>query len=206
MTVALKPRVWTYLLCLVFLLSGALARADDPPAAAPAPAAAGDANVVVSSTPMKFTAEGEGVHGQLIVAPEIITPETRGDLVFTITVEPVFGRVGLAGTGDDFFENKTAKLGYFAYQPQEGYTGEDSFTYTVKNEGTGLVFKNTVVITVKPPPPVVIDAFQVTGQHERFLKVQPVELTTRPNTSVTKKIPSHQDFMTPADRDALKDP
>ncbi len=210
MHAAIKSPVWKYVLGLMFLMSGILARADAPPVGAPAaggPKAAGDENAIVSSTPMKFDAEGEGVHGQLIVAPEIINADTHGDLVFTITVDPEFGRVGLAGGDDeDFFKNKTARLGYFAYQSQDGYVGEDSFTYTVRNETTGLVFKNTVVITVKPKAPVVLEEFAVKADRERFLRVQPVELTTRPNTSVTQKIPSHEDFMNQADRAAIADP
>jgi hypothetical protein len=177
------------------------------PAAAPAPAA--DQNVIVSTTPMKLTAEnGEGVHGQLVVAREILSADTGRDLVYNITGEPLFGRVGLAGGGeeDDFFKNKTAHLGYFAYRPQEGYIGTDSFTYTVRNEISGLVFQNRVVIEVKPPAPIALEKFVVTAEHEHALTTRPVDLTTRPNTSVTQKIPSHEDFMAQADRANIANP
>src|SRR6478609_8198795 len=83
-----------------------------------APAFAADADVIVSPTPMKFEAAGEGVHGQLVVAPEIVSADQTGDLVYTITVEPAHGRVGLAGGEDgDFFRTKTGRSPYFAYQP-----------------------------------------------------------------------------------------
>ncbi|HEY4299983.1 MAG TPA: Ig-like domain-containing protein [Candidatus Didemnitutus sp.] len=203
MKVASNPLAWLRVLSLAFLLPNIAVMAQNSPAGEPAAAhaAAANENLIVSTTPMKMTAEnGEGVHGQLVVAREIINADTSGDLFYTITGEPLFGRVGLAGGGDDedFFKNKTAHLGYFAYRPQDGYVGEDSFTYTVRNETTGLVYQNKVVIDVKPPPPVVLDKFVVSAKGE--LAARPVELATRPNLSVTQKVPSHEDFMTEADR------
>ncbi|MES1168501.1 MAG: hypothetical protein ABUL61_04960, partial [Oleiharenicola lentus] len=65
------------------------------------PAFAADAEMIVSTTPMKIEAEGQGAHGQLVVAPEIVSTDATGDLVFTITVEPEHGRVGLAGGEDE---------------------------------------------------------------------------------------------------------
>ncbi len=187
-------------LCLVFMLAGGPAFADGQPAS-------GDAEVIVSTTPMELVAEGTGMHGQLTVAKEIISNDTSGDLVYTITVEPQFGRVGLAGGEDeDFFQNKSGRSGYFAYRPREDYVGEDSFTYAVRNETSGLVFQNKVVIEVKPAAPVVLEKFVVTKARERAMAEQPVALTTRPNTSVTQKIPSHEDFMKEADRASIANP
>jgi hypothetical protein len=210
MNFKINPPAWLRALCLVLLLAGLPALADSASAGDPAGAvqpAAGDANVLVSTTPMKFEAEGAGVHGQLVVAPEIISTETRGDLVYTITAEPVSGRVGLAGgEQEDFFQNKTGRSGYFAYQPHEGYVGGDSFTYTVRNETSGLVFQNKVEIDVKPAAPLVLDKVVVNEARERAMTVHTVPLTTRPNTSLTQKIPSHQDFMSEADRASIIDP
>ncbi len=187
--------------------------ADTPPGAAPAgrpaPATgAADPTVVVAPAPMMLEAEGTGVHGHLAVAPEVVTPDTRTDLVYTITAEPLYGRVGLAAGGDeaDFFKTKTSRLGYFAYRPQEGYAGEDSFAYTVRNETSGLTFKNTVVITVKPPPPVVLQKFEVGAARERAVNVHAVALTTRPNQPVAHRLPSHETFMSPADRIGIAAP
>lgn len=179
--------------------------ADSPPAAN---RAAADKDAIVSTTPMRVDAEGGGAHGQFVVPPEILTPDTRTDLVFTITAEPLHGRVGLSGGGDetDFFKNKTARLGYFAYRAEEGYTGEDSFSYSVRNETSGLVFKNNVVLTVTPPAPVVLDKFEVGADRVRTLNVRGVSLVTRPNTPVTQKIPSHEDFMSSGDRVGLAAP
>jgi hypothetical protein len=161
-----------------------------------------DKDAIVSTTPMEIESEGAGAHGQLVVATEILSPDTRTNLIFTIAAEPLHGRVGLAGGGDerDFFKTKTSRLGYFAYRAEEGYAGEDSFAYTVRNETSGLVFKNTVVINVKPPPAVMLDKFEVGASRVRSMKVRDVSLTTRPNTPVTLKVPSHEDFMTPSDR------
>ncbi|AOS44587.1 hypothetical protein Verru16b_01650 [Lacunisphaera limnophila] len=183
---------------LLFLLIAGVARAQNLP---------GDAELIVSPTPMHLTAEGEGVSGQLPVAPEIYNAETTGDLVYAITVEPLFGRVGLAG-GDqeDFFLNKGGRSGYFAYQPREDFVGEDSFTYTVRNESTGLVFQNKVVIEVKPAAPLVLDKLVITAPRERANAEHAVVLLTRPNQAVSKKIPSHEDFMPPAERANLVAP
>ena len=191
---------WLHGLCLVFTLAGVPAFADNPPAS-------GDAEVIVSTTPMNLVAEGTGVSGQLPVAKEIISADTSGDLVYTITVEPRSGRVGLAGgDAEDFFQNKSGRSGYFAYRPREDYVGEDSFTYTVRNETSGLVFQNKAVIEVKPAAPVVLKKFVVTKARERAMADHPVALTTRPNTSVTQKIPSHEDFMKEADRASIANP
>ena len=193
--------------CLAWVLAMAPAFGAEAPTPKTDPAAAGrtaagDKDVIVSSTPMQIEAEDAGAHGQLVVATEVISPESRTDLVFTLTTEPLHGRVGLAGAGDeaDFFKNKTSRLGYFAYRPEEGYAGEDSFSYTVRNETSGLVFKNTVVVTVKPPPALMLQKFEVGATRERTVNVRGVMLTTRPNTPVTQKVPSHEDFLTPADR------
>jgi len=201
------------LLSLALLLSGVAVAAEDQPAVSPSnppapPATVVDPNLIVSTTPMKLTAEnGGGVHGQLVVAPEVVNGASSGDLTYAVASEPLFGQVGLAGGGDeDFFKNKTAHLGYFAYRPQEGYVGEDSFTYTVRNETTGLAYQNKVLIDVKPAPPIVLDQFVVNAGRERTLTAHPVELMTRPNMSVTQKVPSHEDFMTPADRAGIANP
>ena len=48
--------------------------------------------------------------------------------------------MGLAGgEDDDFFQTKTARLGYFAYRPSPDYVGEDSFSYTVRSETAKLM-------------------------------------------------------------------
>ena len=131
---------WLRAFCLVSLLTGF---------AIAGPAAESD--VLVAPQPMQVVAEGAGVHSQLVVAQEIVSPEGGGDLIYTITVEPAHGRVGLAGGEDaDFFKNKTGRSGYFAYRADEDYAGEDSFTYTVRNETSGLVYQNRVVLDVKP--------------------------------------------------------
>jgi hypothetical protein len=191
---------WLRVLSLAFVLTGGPAFAETPPAA-------GAPEAIISTTPMQLVAEGEGVHGQLVVAREIVSTETSGDLVYTITVEPRFGRVGLAGgEAEDFYQTKSGRLGYFAYQPRDDYVGEDSFTYTVRNETSGLVFQNRVVIDVKPAAPVVLEKFVVTGARERVMAEHPVTLTIRPNTSITHKIPSHEDFMKEADRASIANP
>jgi len=191
---------WLRGLSLVFLLAGMPAFADSPPAS-------GDTEVIVSTTPMKLVAEGTGVHGQFTVAREILSPETGNDLVYTITVEPLFGRVGLAGGDEeDFFQNKRGRSGYFAYRPRPDYVGEDSFTYTVRNETSGLVFQNKVVIEVKPAAPVVLEKFVVTGARKRVMAEHAVVLTTRPNTAVTQKVLSHEDFMKETDRASIANP
>lgn len=191
---------WLVGLCLAFMMTGRPVFADRPPAA-------DDAEVIVSTEPMKLVAEGAGVHGQFVVAREILSAGTGNDLVYTITVEPFFGRVGLAGgEEEDFFLNKRGRLGYFAYQPQQDFVGEDSFTYTVRDETSGLVFQNKVVIDVKPPPPVVLEKFVVSTDRAHSRMVHTVPLTTRPNIPVTQKIPSHEDFMPETDRAGIANP
>ncbi len=186
---------WLRAFCFVSLLfAGASALADD-------------ANVIVSPTPLTFEADATGVHGQLVVAPEIVSTDGTGDLVFTITSEPAHGRVGLAGGDtDDFFQNKSGHSSYFAYQKLDDFTGEDSFTYTVRNETSGLVFQNKVVVTVRPAAPVVLEKLVITEKRERPMADTPVSLTTRPNTAVTQKVPSHEDFMKETDRASIVDP
>jgi hypothetical protein len=208
----ISARAWARLLWLGMMLAIAPAfAADTPPLATDSTAAnraaTSDKEAIVSTSPMTIEAEDTGVHGQLVVAPEILSADTRADLVYTITADPLHGRVGLAGGDDaDFFRNKTARLGYFAYRPQDGYTGEDSFAYAVRNETSGLVYKNTVVITVKPPPAVVLEKYEVGASRLRPANVREVLLTTRPNTPVTHKVPSHEDFMTPAERTGIAAP
>ena len=163
--------------------------------------------IIISPTPMQLEAtESQGLSGQLVVVPEIVSAEGGGDLVYTITVEPTSGRVGLAGGDEDFYHNKSGRSGYFAYQPREDFTGEDSFTYTVRNENSGLVFQNKVVITVKTAPPVVLEKFVITEKRERPMAEHPVALATRPNTPITQKVPSHADFMSETDRASVIDP
>ena len=198
---------WLRFGCLAMTLSfGPLFAADTAPAPTPA-APANSENTIVSTTPMELEAEGTGVHGQLLATPEVISADTRADLIYTITEEPLHGRVGLSGGDDDadFFKNKTSRLGYFAYRPNDGYSGEDSFSYTVRNETSGLVYRNKVVIAVKPPPPVALEKFEVGGTRVRS-NVRPVELTTRPNTPVAHKVPSHEEFLTAAERGGMAAP
>jgi len=76
----------------------------------------------------------------------------------------------------------------------------------VRNETSGLVFKNTVVIKVKPPAPVMLQKLEVGATRERAMNVRGVSLTTRPNTPVTHKVPSHEDFMSAADRVGIATP
>ncbi|MBL9188872.1 MAG: hypothetical protein JNK23_15420 [Opitutaceae bacterium] len=187
-------RPWLRLLFLLPTLAVA--------AVAPAP---GEKDTIVGKSPLAIEAEGTGAHGQLAVAPEVVSPESRTDLIFTITAEPLYGRVGLAGGGDeaDFFKTKTSRLGYFAYQPQENFVGDDSFTYTVRNETSGLVYKGTVAITVRAPPPVVMQKFEVGAARDRSVTARGVALTTRPNTPLVHKLPSHEDFMAAPDRAGL---
>ena len=213
MNLELTARQWPRLLYCVLMIGIAPAFAADTPApkgpsAAANRVSANDKEAIVSTTPMEIESEDTGAHGQLLVASEVISPDSRTDLIYTITAEPLHGRVGLAGAGEeaDFFKNKTSRLGYFAYRPEEGYAGEDSFAYTVRNETSGLVFRNTVVITVKPPPAILLQKFEVDAARVRTVNVRAVSLTTRPNTPVTQKIPSHEDFMTMNDRIGLAEP
>lgn len=212
MSLEITARARLRFFCLTFLLTALPAFAADaavaPSDAAERRAAPSDAEVIVSPTPMEYQAEDGGTYGQLVVAPEILSPDTRNDLIFSITEEPLHGRVGLAGGGDeeDFFKTKTARLGYFAYRAHDDYEGEDSFSYTVRNETSGLVFKNTVVISVAPPPPVVLQKYEVSAAREHLTDVRDVALTTRPNTPVTQKLPSHEEFMSPSDRALIASP
>lgn len=193
---------WFRLLWSVLLLTIA------PALAAAAPSSpVDDQNVIVSPAPLEVEANGEnGAHGQLVVDPQILNSDTENELIYTITTEPLHGRVGLSGNGDeeDFFATKTSRFGYFAYRPEEDYAGKDSFTYTVRNETTGLAFRNTVEIAVTLPPPIVLDKVEVAASHLRLANVRGVSLTTRPNEPVTQKIPSHEDFMSPGDRIGLE--
>ncbi len=196
----ITTRSWARTLCLWLLLAL-------PPAFAADTSTPADSAPIVATQPMEVETEDGGVHGQLIVAPEILNSDTHADLVYTLTSEPLYGRVGLAGGDEaDFFRNKTSRLGYFAYRAQEDYFGEDSFSYTVRNETTGLVYQNRVAITVKPPPPVVLPKFEVDATRERNPLVREVALTTRPNLPITQKLPSHEDFMPPADRIGIAEP
>ncbi|MCF7687791.1 MAG: hypothetical protein K9M98_15895 [Cephaloticoccus sp.] len=178
-----------------------------PVFAADAPASKyDDTGASFSVAPMEVAGDSTaGAHGQLIVAPEILSTELGNDLVYTITTEPLHGRLGLAGGDDeaDFFLTKTSRIGYFAYRPEENFTGTDSFAYTVRNETSGLAFKNSVVITISPPPPIMLEKVNVEASHLRFINVRGVSLTTRPNTPIKRNLPSHEDFMSPADRIGL---
>ena len=190
-----------------FFLAGWLsAFATDPAPAAP-PAVVG-AEKIVAPTPMRLAAESGRVSGRLEVAPELVDNGASTDLVYTLTSEPKFGQVGLAGEGDDtdFFSTKTSRFGYFAYRAREDYAGEDGFSYTVRNKTSGLVYESRVVIQVLPPPAVELDQFVVEGKRERTLVAAPVTLRTRPNTPVVQKIPNHQDFMKETDRAGITDP
>jgi Bacterial Ig domain len=212
MKLEFNVRAWVRVLCLLLTLANASLFAAGTPAPAKDSAASGgatpgDAEAIISKTPMTFEAEGAGIHGQLVVPPQLLSTELSNDLVYVITSEPTSGRVGLAGGDDaDFFKNRTARVGYFAYQPNEDFVGEDSFSYSVRNETSGLVFKNSVVISMKPPAPLILDKFEVSADRERSMIVREVSLTTRPNTPVTQKIPSHEDFMADADRVSITDP
>ena len=195
----------TFRACVRVLSWGSLLAAG-PAFSADAPASS-DRDTIVAPRPMELDAENTGLHGQFVVAAEVAGTESRGDLIYTITTEPLYGRVGLAGGPDDadLFKTKTSRLGYFAYRPKDDYAGKDSFSYSVRNETTGLVFKNTVVITVKEPPPVVMQKFAVGADRERALNIRSVALTTRPNTPVTQKLPNHEEFMTLTDRVRIAD-
>lgn len=198
------PR-WRHLLAYGLFAASALAADQPAPPSATAPTvppAAANPDTIVSPQPMEITADNGGTFGQLVVAPEILSRDTPSDLTFTIPSEPSHGRVGLSGgTGEaDFFRTKSSHVGYFAYRADEGYVGEDSFSYTVRNETNGMVFKNTVVITVKPPPPLVMDKYEVDSSQVRWIRPSTVSLTTRPNTPVEHKLPNHEDFMTEAER------
>ncbi len=156
---------------------------------------------------MHLSADGDGVAGQLFVSPDILSKEMADELVFTLTSDPLHGIAGLAGVADpDVFANKTARLGYFAYRPDDDYEGADTFTYEVLNRTTGLTFTSAVHIDVTPPPPLVMDSLEVTTEREFEVQAVPVVLQTKPNLPVTSVLPSHQDFMTEADRATIVDP
>lgn len=213
-------RAATRAVCLFALLVAAPAFGADAPedavpapasdAAQPSPAASpeGEADVIVGTTPMAVEAEDSEAYGLLEVAPEFLTPGTQSDLVFTITKEPRHGQLGLSrGDGSvDFLGNQRSRLSYFVYRAQEDYEGEDAFSYEVRNETSGVIYRNSVNITVKTPDVVKLPTYEVTTSRERNMDVRPVTLTTRPNTPITKKIPNHQDFMSAADRDTITDP
>jgi hypothetical protein len=208
-TCLIKLPAWTRMV-FVFLAAALCTHGQVQSAHAPAPTAPAAAGMekIVSPNPTRLEVEGRRLSGRLAVAPEILSADTWTDLIYTITAAPRFGRVGLAGEGDaeDFFANQTSRLGYFAYEAHEEFTGEDSFTYTVRNTTSGLVFENRVLIQVRPPPPLVLDQFTVKGSRERTLTAAPVTLTTRPNTPIAKKIPSHMDFMRDAERSSIANP
>ena len=191
---------------LLGLLSFVLMLAMTPAFAADTPAST-DSDVIVSTKSTDLETEDGGVHGQLAVAQELGGAEASNTLVYTITEEPQHGRVGLAGGEDaEFYNNKTSHQGYFVYQSEDNFEGNDSFNYTVRNETTGLVFKNKVVIAVKLPPPTVLDKLQVTAVREQTMNVLEVSLTTHPNWPITQKIPSHEDFMTQEARAGIANP
>lgn len=169
---------------------------------------AAERDLILAPSPMTLEVEGSGTHGQLVVAPELVGPDAGAELVYTIVAAPLHGRVGLAGGDEeaDIFRNQTSRLGYFAYRPREGFAGEDSFTYTVRNATTGLTFRNTVELKVLPPPPVVLEKFEVGAARERPPQVRAVALVTRPNTPVSSQLPSHEEALPPADRALLPSP
>jgi hypothetical protein len=208
----LSARIWLGLLAFVITLAVTPTFAADTPASTNDSAVADhavptDTDVIVSTKSTDLETEDGGVHGQLAVAQELGGSEASNALVYTITEDPQHGRVGLAG-GDDaeFFNNKTSRQGYFVYQSEDNFEGSDSFSYTVRNETTGLVFKNKVMVTIKLPPPTVLDKLEVTAAREQTMNVLEVSLTTHPNWPITQKIPSHEDFMTPEARAGIANP
>src|SRR5665213_2343612 len=205
-------RTWLALLSCSLMLAGAPAFAADTPAPVGNAAVASSAGLkepepIVSKRPVELQADDGGAHGQLPVATEILGTDAGDELIFSITREPLHGRVGLAGgdEGTDFFANKSSNSGYFAYRSVADYAGDDSFGYSVRNQTTGLVFQNTVDITVKPPV-LVLQKVEVSGTRQRTMNVHEVSLTTRPNQPVTQKMPSHENFMKPEDRVGLAQP
>lgn len=197
MKIKSSVRKWPHLLWSILLLAIAPAYAAD----ANSPASA-EKDVIVSTEPMEIEAESvTGAHGQLVVDLDILSDDTGNDLVYIITEEPQHGQVGLAGIDEDadVFQTKTSRLGYFAYRPEADYIGPDSFAYTVRNELSGLSFKNKAVITVMPPEAIMLEKLEVEASHLRFLNIRKVVLLTRPNIPVAQKIPSHEDFMSAED-------
>lgn len=206
-------------LCLIAMLLAAPLFGADAPVPAPereseafdangTASASDDSAVIFGTTPMMVEAENSEAFGLLEVAPEVRSPDTDSDLVYTITEEPRHGRVGLArGDGSvEFLGNTRSRSSYFVYRADDNFEGEDAFSYAVRNETTGLVFKNTVIVTVKPPDVVKLPLYEVTTSPEYTLDVRPVLLTTRPNTPITRNLPSHLDFMSPEQRDSIPDP
>ena len=57
-----------------------------------------------------------------------------------------------------------------------------------------------------PPPPVVLEKFEVGAARARPPQVRAVALVTRPNTPVSAQLPNHEDAMSPADRALLPAP
>src|SRR5215204_5672706 len=97
MRLEISVREWPRRLLFVFMLAMVPVFAADTPAPKSDAAAANravpsDKDAIVSTTPMEVEAEGTGAHGQLVVAPEILTPDTRTNLIFTISAEPLHGR------------------------------------------------------------------------------------------------------------------
>ena len=92
MSLTINVRQWPRVLGLGLLLALPPVFAADLPAP-------GASEVIVSTTPMALETENVGAHGQFVVAPEILSADTRADLVYTISAEPQYGRVGLAGGG-----------------------------------------------------------------------------------------------------------
>ncbi len=207
-----NARRWLGVLSFGLMLAVAPAFAADAPAAVGGVAGAGsaalnEAEPIVSTKPIELEAQEGGAHGQLPVAQEILSTYLSNVLVYTITSEPQHGRVGMAGGDEDtdFFANKTSSLGFFAYRSVADYAGDDSFSYSVRNVTTGLVYKNTVVITVKPEV-LELQKVEVKATRERIMKDHEISLMTRPNFPVTQKVPSHEDFMKPEDRVGLAEP
>ncbi len=208
LTRGLAARILSVLLTAVVLPPTAHLAKGAEPAQPPEPGRGPESGILPSAEPTRLETESAGVHGQLPVAPEVVSADTRGDLVYSIVAEPLHGRVGLAAAeeGADLFRTKRSRLGYFAYRPEEGFTGEDSFVYTVRNETTGLVFQGKVVIAVKPPPAVVLQKFEVGADRVRATRMRSVALTTRPNTPVSAKLPGHAESLSPADLAGAAEP
>ena len=208
LTRGLAARILYVLLTAVVLPPTAHLAKGAEPAQLPESGRGPEAGILQSTEPTRLETESAGVHGHLPVAPEVVSADTRGDLVYSIVAEPLHGRVGLAAAeeGADLFRTKRSRLGYFAYRPEEGFTGEDSFVYTVRNETTGLVFQGKVVIAVKPPPAVGLQKFEVGADRVRATRMRSVALTTRPNTPVSARLPGHAESLSPADLAGAAEP